>query len=338
MLVDATAGGLVFPGQTLSPVRKTPGSYDYPESAGVKQLRDLYGETEHGYSQEQSSNSILVTSGVKESILLLALLRRETGSRVWLPQLCWPGYQSIFQFLHYDILYYRHDNIPEDLQVARKHDLIVVNNPHNPTGYCLDENSRQALLEYTQSNGNMLIVDECLQHCTFAPSTRFSRALENFPNVVIVDSLAKWCCMPGVRIGFIIASSKWITLCSTLKNKLLNPTSHIAQLEAMYNLENAKQWLQRTKTSLLPVMESAKRCLKNYGIQVHGETLMYLWIESDHPSAIVNSEIRLGSKAFKIVPGPNFGAPKNFARFSYVDTAANTIVIPFKGVRVSKYG
>ncbi len=83
---------------------------------------------------------------------------------------------------------------------ATKPDLIVVCDPNNPTGQSLTEADAAALL--AAAGRAHVVVDE-----SFAP---FRSAASRFPldddRVVVVRSLTKVLAIPGIRVGFVVAT------------------------------------------------------------------------------------------------------------------------------------
>lgn len=78
-------------------------------------------------------------------------------------------------------------------------DGIVINNPHNPTGYLFSVESLRSLL----LQGGLVVVDEAFMD--FLPPERQQSVVawvKAFPNLVVLRSLTKFYSLAGLRLGY----------------------------------------------------------------------------------------------------------------------------------------
>ena len=78
-------------------------------------------------------------------------------------------------------------------------DGIVINNPHNPTGYLFSAESLRSLL----AQGGLVVVDEAFMD--FLPPERQQSVVgwvQAFPNLVVLRSLTKFYSLAGLRLGY----------------------------------------------------------------------------------------------------------------------------------------
>ncbi len=76
---------------------------------------------------------------------------------------------------------------------------ILINNPHNPTGYLFSIDSLKPLLD----RADTVIVDEAFMD--FVPPDQQQSLigeLDRYPNLVVLRSLTKFYTLPGLRIGY----------------------------------------------------------------------------------------------------------------------------------------
>lgn len=80
-------------------------------------------------------------------------------------------------------------------------DTVMLCNPNNPTGEVLPRAQVLSVFEHVRSSGAELIVDEAF--IDFCPEYSVRKDVQ--PGLVIVGSLTKTLCIPGVRLGYICA-------------------------------------------------------------------------------------------------------------------------------------
>ena len=83
--------------------------------------------------------------------------------------------------------------------------LVVVVNPHSPTGFCFSEHEMLELAHCCHVNGHFLVIDECYigfsTHC-------HRKLLESSESVILVKSFSKSSGIAGARIALALASEK----------------------------------------------------------------------------------------------------------------------------------
>lgn len=89
---------------------------------------------------------------------------------------------------------------------VRPGDTLVRCNPNNPTGEALSREAMEALLEDTLARGGRMLADEAF--IDFCPECSLRRGLR--PGLVITGSLTKSLCIPGVRLGYVLADAETI--------------------------------------------------------------------------------------------------------------------------------
>ena len=79
----------------------------------------------------------------------------------------------------------------------------VLCNPNNPTGAALSRDEVLAVLAQTEAQGGKLIVDEAFVFC--CPERSVANMVVHHPALIVVGSLTKSLCIPGVRLGYVCA-------------------------------------------------------------------------------------------------------------------------------------
>jgi len=118
--------------------------------------------------------------------------------------------------------------------------LIFLCSPNNPTGNCLD--TEQIVSVIRQFNG-LVIIDEA--YIDFAPGKSFLPQLEEFPNLVILQTFSKAWGMAGIRLGMAFASPEIIRVLNKIKYPYnLNILTQQKALELIQKFDDVKKWVK----------------------------------------------------------------------------------------------
>lgn len=82
-------------------------------------------------------------------------------------------------------------------------DILFLANPNNPTGNLMERESVERLVDYCQSRGIYVVLDECFIEFCGGEFSMASR-LERFDNLIIVRAFTKIFAVPGVRLGYLM--------------------------------------------------------------------------------------------------------------------------------------
>jgi aspartate/methionine/tyrosine aminotransferase len=186
----------------------------YTESQGSLSLRkeicNLYTSMQPEY--------ILVHTGAGEAIYLFMYAAFQKGDHVIVHS---PGYQSLAEVagaVGCDVSPWtarEENNWALDLDELRKllrpnTKGIVINTPHNPTGYLMSRAGFEALNKFAQENDLILFSDEVYRESEYDPSTRLPAACDMGEHAVSLGVTSKTYGLAGLRIGWIATKNKQI--------------------------------------------------------------------------------------------------------------------------------
>lgn len=165
---------------------------------------------------------ILVVSGAAEAIFLILMERRSRGDRqlrVAVPRPSYGAFVGVAHLFGYEITDYGYTNsgdwsLDADglRQAAMNADILVLNNPHNPTGRLIDDKLLQNISDIVAEKKGTLLADEVFRLPENCPSaTRLGT------HVTVISSLSKVYGMPGLRLGWIVTSRTHINRLRTLQ-------------------------------------------------------------------------------------------------------------------------
>ena len=179
----------------------------YTESQGSPSLRE---EISRIY-QDISPDQVLVHSGAEEAIFLFMQAYLESGDHIIVH---WPCYQSLFQVaesIGCQVSYWVTEetsnwqldfNELENL-IQPNTRAIVINTPHNPTGFLLDQDSFRNLYPIVETHGLILFSDEVYRESEYDPLNRLPAACDLGDSAISLGVMSKTYGLAGLRIGWI---------------------------------------------------------------------------------------------------------------------------------------
>ena len=181
----------------------------YSQSNGTDLLRERIAALYPGASPDQ----VLVTTGSAEANFCVCWRLLEPGDKVavMMPNyMQTPGLAQNFGaqvrpfHLHEKAAW---EPSAEDIRtaIAPGTKLVVVTNPHNPTGHILRDEQRTVILERAQEVGAWLLADEVYQGAERDGKTTQSFWRSGYDKVIVVNGLSKAYGLPGLRIGWIVS-------------------------------------------------------------------------------------------------------------------------------------
>jgi aspartate/methionine/tyrosine aminotransferase len=179
----------------------------YTESPGAPGLRREIARMYESIQPEL----VLVHSGAEEAIFLFMHAVLQPGDHAIVH---WPCYQSLFEVarsIGCDVTRWeaRFENgwaldLDELKRAVRPQTrLIVVNTPHNPTGYLMSQEDFRALNAFAQGRGLLLFSDEVYREAEYLPADRLPAACDLYEGAISRGVLSKTYGLPGLRIGWI---------------------------------------------------------------------------------------------------------------------------------------
>lgn len=118
--------------------------------------------------------------------------------------------------------------------------LVFLCSPNNPTGNCLNE---EEVLEVVKNFQGIVVLDEA--YIDFAPGKSLLPQLNDFPNLVILQTFSKAWGMAGIRLGMAFAASEIISVLNKIKYPYnLNILTQQKALELIENRHKVEKWVK----------------------------------------------------------------------------------------------
>ena len=163
-------------------------------------------------------------------------------------------------------------------------DLLVLNNPHNPTGACESRSKTLQRIREARDAGTSVLVDEAF--IDYVPEASITRDAVNESGVVAIRSLTKFFGCPGLRVGYAVASPGTVAL---LKAQLppwpVTTLAANALAEALRDVDYRRETLERNAQA----RESLADSLASLGCHVFPAAANFLLIRL--PAQVVASQL-----------------------------------------------
>lgn len=208
----------------------------YTESLGLPQLRE---EISKLYKSVTKDEVLVITP--EEGIFIALQTILEKGDHV----VCtFPGYQSLYSIAESldcevskwmpsekDGWYFD----PADLEKLIKPNtkLIIVNFPHNPTGYLASKKDFEKIISIAKEKNIFLFSDEMYKFLEYDSADRLPSATDVYENAISLFGMSKTYGLAGVRIGWLTTKNKdlysqfstykdFTTICSSAPSEVLS--------------------------------------------------------------------------------------------------------------------
>ncbi len=186
----------------------------YTESQGSPSLRQAIC----GLYETMQPKNILVHTGAEEAIFLFMHAAFEGGDHLIVH---WPCYQSLTDVA-------RSIGCDVSLWVAREENhwaldldelrgmiqpntkAIIINLPHNPTGYLMSRADYESIHRFARENNLLLFSDEVYRESEYDPATRLPAACDLGDDAVSLGVTSKTYGLAGLRIGWIATKNRKI--------------------------------------------------------------------------------------------------------------------------------
>lgn len=208
----------------------------YTESLGLPQLRQEVAKLYQGINPE---NVLIITP--EEGIFITLNTILQSGDHI----ICtFPGYQSLYEIaqgLGCEITKWQPDEgngwrfDPEFLiqNIKPNTKMVVLNFPHNPTGYLASKEDFERTIEIAKEHNLYIFSDEMYRFLEYNSDNRLPSACEIYNKAISLFGMSKTFGMAGVRLGWVITKNAEIyqkmavfkdytTICSSAPSEILS--------------------------------------------------------------------------------------------------------------------
>jgi len=316
------------------------GFVHYTSSMGMLELRQAIAQKlrrENGI-EIKSENEILVTAGASEAVMLTILTVLEPGDEILIPEPMYLFYLDLAEYAGA-----RTVPLPlsagEGFQITReklerslteKTKAILLNTPHNPTGYVLSLPSLRSVAEIARERNLIVISDEIYEKIIYEPYRHYSIA--SLPGMrdrsVTLNSFSTSHAMDGWRIGYLAAPAVLVwELEKGQQHFIINPPS-FAQIGALEALKHGDglirhmvaEYAQRRRI----MMELADAYPRFSYFPPQGAFYFWLYHGLKKMDGWALVDLLIEKDGVAVTPGEIFGpSGKGYLRISYSNSQEN---------------
>lgn len=166
--------------------------------------------------------------------------------------------------------------------------LVFVCSPNNPTGNSIRRQSIETILH---NFDGLVVIDEA--YINYSRHRSFTQELDEYPNLVVLQTLSKAWGLAGLRIGMTFASPEIIRIFNKVKPPYnISQASQRLALEAMDNLEQVNGWILQAISEREKLGDSL---LKLPFVQkVYPSDANFLLVRTNTPAAIYSGLVNEG--------------------------------------------
>ncbi|CAN5267214.1 aminotransferase class I/II-fold pyridoxal phosphate-dependent enzyme [soil metagenome] len=206
------------------------GVNQYPPGRGLPVLREaIAAHQQRFYALEPDPDTeVLVTAGATEALAATILALTEAGDEVLTFEPFYDSYGAIARLggathttvpLRWPDFQPDHDDVRA--AVTDRTRLILINNPHNPTGTVLDRATLELIVELATRHDAIIVTDEVYEHLTFdVPHLPIATIPGAAERTVTISSGGKTFSTTGWKIGWITAPAELLDAILAVKQFL----------------------------------------------------------------------------------------------------------------------
>jgi aspartate aminotransferase len=195
------------------------GDVKYTPTDGTPSLKKaIINYTEENYNRIVAPENVMVTNGAKQSLFNVIYSLLDPQDEVIILAPYWVSYSEMVKMVYGvpiivtpkdGTFYPRMEDILEAVSSYTK--AIIVNNPNNPSGMVFPPEFIGTLVEFCESKGIYLIMDDIYHRLVFdgtkaVPGYQFTQKDIESTKVIVTNGVSKIYGMTGFRIGWVIAN------------------------------------------------------------------------------------------------------------------------------------
>ncbi|WP_166874080.1 aminotransferase class I/II-fold pyridoxal phosphate-dependent enzyme [Salinibacterium sp. ZJ450] len=220
------------PAEVLEAARQaiSDGVNQYAPGAGMPVLREaIAAHQKRFYGLDvDADREVLVTAGATEALAATLLALLETGDEVATFEPFYDSYGATIALagaVHRTVplrapeFQPDHDDLRRTVTDATR--IILVNNPHNPTGSMLSRETLQLIVELAERHDALIVTDEVYEHLTFGQQHIPVATLPGAASrTITISSAGKTFSTTGWKIGWLTATPELVEAINAVKQFL----------------------------------------------------------------------------------------------------------------------
>lgn len=277
-----------------------------------------------------TADEILITNGCKQALYEALYVMADPGDAVIIFKPHWPAYVATCQLLELrpvlvDLPDEITDAVLDALPPAR---ILIINNPHNPTGAVLGGEELERIAAWLKRRGAHAIVDESYEKLIFDGAHHSLAARPDWreAGIVTLFSASQSYAMMGWRAGFAVAPAHIVSAMETLQGPITAAAPMLMQLAMAAAFESGEP------AAMLADYRQRRDLVLDIAHGLPWLTMRcpasgpYLWADISRLTmdTVAFSERLLSECAVAVMPGDALGAP-GYIRIGYISDDVATL-------------
>jgi len=315
------------------------GHTHYTTGAGIRALREaaMHKMRETNGIPVADPDCVLITNGAMNALNIAFTAMIMPGDEVLMPDPTWTETADNVTLAGGIVARYPIDTrggagyVAEALEAAvtPRTRAVVINSPHNPTGFVADRDTLTRMLAVAERHNLWVVSDEAYEHILFDGRRHVSPGSLGYERVISVFSMSKSYAMSGLRIGYLACNDRGLVerMVKLLRCTIngVNSATQYGALAALTGPQDATAAMaaeyQRRRDAL---WEGVGRVRALHPIRPQGA--FYLWARIDeawsdgagHGDAWAMTHFLIDQAAIGSIPGDAFGpAGSRYIRLSF---------------------
>ena len=261
----------------------------YTPDGGLPQHREAGATWMRQWGLEADPEQVIVTAGAQHGLSVCIAALTEPGDLILTESLCYTGVSTIASQLHrrriqgleMDEYGIRPDALEAACRGGQARALVVVPTLHNPTTLTVPEERRRQLAEVARRYDLKIIDDDIY---AFLAPERITPLSSFAPERSChVTSLSK-ALIPGLRVGYIHAPSRWIeAIAASVRTSVWMPSPLTTEISSQWIQDGTALYLadcQREEAAERQAL--ARRILGHWRVQTQANSF-HLWLHLPEP-------------------------------------------------------
>jgi aspartate aminotransferase len=303
----------------------------YTSVVGALQVREhLRDKLRRENGVKASTDEIIVTCGAKQALYEALYAITDPGDAVLVFKPHWPAYIATAELLGLrPILAELPDAVtPAFLDALAPAKVIIINNPHNPTGKVYRREELEHIRDWAERHGARIVVDESYEHLAFEGKHVSLAALCDWRRigVVTIFSASQSYAMMGWRVGFALAPADVVDAMQTLQGPITAAASHLSQVAADAAFACGAQHEMMADYRARRDLAVALFADVPWIAMAAPDSGPYLWgdVRALATDTVAFSEALLEQERVAVMPGDALGVP-GYIRLGYISDDVATL-------------
>ncbi|MEM4620015.1 MAG: pyridoxal phosphate-dependent aminotransferase [Desulfurococcaceae archaeon] len=228
----------------------------YTETQGIPELREAIADyLNQRYGSDVKPDEVIVGPGAKGPIFLAIAAYVSSGDEVIVPEPTYPAYSEVAKLFGARVVYvsllfrntiegFKLDIESIENAITPRTKLIVINNPHNPTGAVFTREELDQLVEIARKKGILILADEIYDNFVYEGEFNSFLSYSDWRDwLIYVNGFSKTFSMTGWRLGYLVIRRE---IAEVLRRLAVNiwgcPTSFI-QKAGVTALKDPESWI-----------------------------------------------------------------------------------------------